>query len=77
LARHEVDGNKISARARIGVIIPSIAVIPVLVPGTAIIGQRRLQQMALKATAIVILLEMKLLIVGDSVMGCFSSAGGW
>jgi hypothetical protein len=29
----------------------------------------------LKATGIVISLKMKLLIVGDSVMGCFSSAG--
>jgi hypothetical protein len=31
--------------------------------------------MALKATGIVIPLKTKLLIVGDSVMGCFSSAG--
>jgi hypothetical protein len=32
--------------------------------------------MALKATGIVILLEAKLLIVGDSVMGCFVQAPG-
>jgi hypothetical protein len=32
--------------------------------------------MALKATGIVILLEAKLLIVGDSVMGCFVEAPG-
>src|ERR1700741_5049946 len=38
LARHEVDGNKVSARARVGVIIPSITVIPVLIPGTTIVG---------------------------------------
>jgi len=31
---------------------------------------RRLQRMALKATGIVIQLTTKLLIVGDSVMGC-------
>ena len=31
--------------------------------------------MALKTTGIVILSRTKLLIVGDSVMGCFSSAG--
>jgi hypothetical protein len=31
----------------------------------------------LKTTGVVILLETKLLIVGDSVMGCLSSAGGW
>ena len=35
---------------------------------------RRLQ-VTLKATGTVISLETKLLIVGDSVMGCFSSAG--
>jgi hypothetical protein len=32
--------------------------------------------MALKATGIVISLESKLLIVGDSVMGCFVQAPG-
>ena len=32
--------------------------------------------MALKATGIVIPRGVKLLIVGDSVMGCFSNAGG-
>jgi hypothetical protein len=31
--------------------------------------------MALKATGIVISFEVELLIVGDSVMGCFASAG--
>jgi hypothetical protein len=32
--------------------------------------------MALKATGIVILLKTKLLMVGDSVMGCFSLGDG-
>jgi hypothetical protein len=37
-------------------------------------GARRLQQMALKANSLVIFLKTKLLIVGDSVMGCFVQA---
>ena len=32
--------------------------------------------MALKATGVVIFLKTKLLIVGDSVMGCFAQAPG-
>jgi hypothetical protein len=39
-------------------------------------GARRLQQMALKANGIVIVLRTKLLIVGDSVMDCFVQASG-
>jgi hypothetical protein len=38
--------------------------------------ERRLQRMALKATQIVVSSKAELLIVGDSVMGCFSSARG-
>jgi hypothetical protein len=37
---------------------------------------RRLQRMGLKATGIVIDLKNKLLIVGGSVMGCFSKRRG-
>jgi hypothetical protein len=37
---------------------------------------RRLQRTAFKATGIVIHLKTKLLIVGDSVMGCFSKRRG-
>jgi hypothetical protein len=37
---------------------------------------RRRQWMALKTTGIVIFLQTKLLIVGDSVMGCFVQAPG-
>jgi hypothetical protein len=37
---------------------------------------RRLQQMALKANGLVKVLITKLLIVGDSVMGCFVQAPG-
>ena len=35
---------------------------------------RRLQRVALKATGIVIRLNAKLLMIGDSVMGCFLQA---
>src|SRR5271157_4893381 len=40
LARNEVDRDKISARTRVRVIVPSIAVIPVFVPGATIVGHR-------------------------------------
>ena len=38
LARNEVDRNKISARTRVRIIVASVAVVPVFVPGAANIG---------------------------------------
>jgi hypothetical protein len=40
------------------------------------IGARRLQRWALKIIGIVISLKTKLLIVGDSLMGCFFKRPG-
>src|SRR5271165_1922994 len=47
LARNKVDRNKISARTRLRVIVASIAVIPVLIPGPAIVGHRVIAPRAL------------------------------
>src|ERR1700730_5500363 len=38
LARNEVDRNRISARTRVRIIVASVAVVPVFVPGAASIG---------------------------------------
>src|SRR5258705_13049150 len=38
LASNEVDRNKISARTRVRIVVASVAVVPVFVPGAANIG---------------------------------------
>ena len=45
-------------------------------PRQSKLGRDGLQRMALKPNGIVIALKTKLLIVGDSVMGCFLQAPG-
>jgi hypothetical protein len=47
LAGNEVDRNKISAPSRVRVIVASIAVIPVFVPGAAFVGHRVIAPRAL------------------------------